>query len=886
MNYPVWELRSLGGGTLIAFISVVHVYIAHLAVGGGLFIWLTDLKGFREDNPLIHEYVRKHTWFFLLLTMVFGGVSGVGIWFIIALVNPAGTSTLIHYFVFAWAIEWVFFLGEIVALLIYHYKFSLLEKKERLTVAFLYFLFAWLSLVAVNGILAFMLTPGKWLETHAFWDGYLNATFLPSMFFRTCMAFMIAGLFGYLTTVFQKDSQFRTTMMRYCTKWLLYPLPGLILAAVWYYYVTPSPVRHTAFFINPESPLFYHLFIILTVVLFVFGLLLALKWSVGVQRGLSFFLIFIGLFWMGGFEYTREITRKPFVINRYMYSNMVKKSSVEKLDREGFLKNARWTKIRDVNSKTSLLAGRDLLLLQCLSCHTVGGFHNDVVFRTRDFTTLGIEALLTGQGKVQKYMPPFMGTEKEKNALAAYISGTFHQKNQPVREVNASRMKKRKEGIPAFDKEKGKYVLLAWNDLGMHCISDSDPWFVILPPGNTLEAVLIKRGETPELVSEGVILTYKVEEGFRNPAAHVDFWKYAESNFGKKIEENIGLQGNGLSGKFRYNGARSSFIAEGIPVIPYKDDGSYNPYPLFTVEARDPETGNVLARTRVVAPVSTEMGCRNCHGGGWRMKGVAGIGATTSTNILAVHDHLEGTSLLKQARQGKPKRCQSCHADTALGTPGKKGVLHFSAAMHGWHANYMPYDDARSCVLCHPAQRQGNTRCARGFHNTIGMTCVNCHGNMQEHSIALLKAEKTKSWSKRLMANLRPAHVDSVAKINPRLPWVQEPDCLTCHKNFQKPTKNASGFNVWNKEFSGVYRMRAGEGGIRCEACHGSTHALYPAENPYAKNRDNIQPMQYAGIPYPIGSNLTCKVCHTVKMEDAIHHENMEHRFRNAQLLR
>ena len=42
MNYPIWELTTLGGGSLIALISVIHVYISHLAVGGGLFLWLTD----------------------------------------------------------------------------------------------------------------------------------------------------------------------------------------------------------------------------------------------------------------------------------------------------------------------------------------------------------------------------------------------------------------------------------------------------------------------------------------------------------------------------------------------------------------------------------------------------------------------------------------------------------------------------------------------------------------------------------------------------------------------------------------------------------------------------------------------------------------------------
>ena len=135
------------------------------------------------------------------------------------------------------------------------------------------------------------------------------------------------------------------------------------------------------------------------------------------------------------------------------------------------------------------------------------------------------------------------------------------------------------------------------------------------------------------------------------------------------------------------------------------------------------------------------------------------------------------------------------------------------------------------------------------------------------------------------MAHLKPVHVDSVEDINPRLPWVQEPDCLTCHKEYGVPNRNENAFNRWNQNFSELYRMRTGEGGVRCEACHGSMHALYPAENPYLKKRDNIQPLQYGGLPFPLGSNLTCAVCHTTTMEDSIHHQNMEHVFRNAHLV-
>ncbi len=95
MNYPVWQLDFFGGGLFVILIAVFHVYIAHFAVGGGLFLVLAERKGYRENNPAIIEYVRKHARFFLLLTMVAGSITGVGIWFIISLLNPSATSILI-----------------------------------------------------------------------------------------------------------------------------------------------------------------------------------------------------------------------------------------------------------------------------------------------------------------------------------------------------------------------------------------------------------------------------------------------------------------------------------------------------------------------------------------------------------------------------------------------------------------------------------------------------------------------------------------------------------------------------------------------------------------------------------------------------------------------
>ncbi len=885
MNYPIWELVKIGGGTLIALISILHVYISHLAVGGGLFIWLTDRKGFAESDKDIHAYVKKHTWFFLLLTMVFGGVTGVGIWFIIALVSPAATSTLIHNFVFGWAIEWVFFLGEITALLLYYYRFDKLDKKGRITLSFLYFLFAWLSLVIINGILSFMLTPGAWLETAGFWDGFFNPTYFPSLVFRTAMTIMIAGIFGYVTIVFRKESEFRTRMIKYCSKWIIYPVTALILFAVWYYFAIPGDIRETAFALNPQTIPFTNIFIIATVVILIGAVLLMLKMGKGVQKAAVFVVLIIGLFWIGGFEYLREIARKPFVINEYMYSTSILKKDMEKLNTEGVLKNAKWSAVKDINSSNIAEAGRELFNIQCLSCHTIDGIRNDILPRTNTYTFMGVKSLIAGQGRVRKYMPPFIGAPEEMDALAVFISGKLNGK-EIIPEPEPIKITPVSEDVPEFDKRKDDYVLLAWNDLGMHCISDSDPWFVILPPANTLEAQLIKRGSVPAIVTEGVKIRYKVEKGFENPSKHVDFWKWAKTLLGADLEENVGIAGNGLSGEMKFNEERNSFIVEAIPVAPYTDEGTYNPYPLFTVEAVDEESGEVLMSTKVVAPTSTEMGCRNCHGGPWKKDGISGLSDETAVNILQAHDRLSGTDLYQQALDGKPMMCQACHSDPAVKSEGDGVRRSLSASIHSWHANYAFSNNGDACVLCHPSTKEGNTRCNRGVHSRLGFDCTSCHGKFSDHAIALLKGEANKAGTDHLLSTLVPVQAETVEEVNPRTPWLQEPDCLGCHEDFEKPGDDPVAFNKWTEGPEELYRIRTGNAEVRCEACHNSPHVIYPAVNHYSQNRDNLQPLQYSGKTVPIGADMTCETCHKQKMEDNLHHENIVRMFRNRDLLK
>jgi hypothetical protein len=883
MNYPVWELYYLNSGTLIAIIAVLHVFVSHFAVGGGIFLWLTDLKSVRENNQELRFYVRKHIWFFLLITMVFGGVTGVGIWFIIALSSPWATSILIHTFVFAWAIEWVFFIVEIISLLIYHYKFDTLSNKIRLRVAFIYALSAWLSLFVINGIITFMLTPGQWLQTYNFWDGFFNPTNLPSLVFRTGVCIMFAGLFGFITAVFMPQSDFRTKLLKYCAKWLYMPLPFILISGFWYFYSIPENARITNFWLNRQTSNAVNAFLISSVLLYLLTILFIIKTSRRFQQVTVFILLLIGLLWIGGFEYMREYARKPYVIYGYMYSPSVLVKDEEFLNKEGFLKHSKWSKIKEVTEENKIEAGRELFNLQCLSCHSIRGVKNDIIEKTKGFTYLGVLVQLHGQGKVRDYMPRFIGTEKEMEALAAFIVKELNGK-EPSFPLIDEKITKLKTEIPEF-KPSDEYILLAWNTLGMKCASDADKWFSFLSPGNNLEALLIKRGKKPEIITD-VEISYYVEKGFENPSKHTDFWNYAKFTFGKEVSKDKGLTGKGLKGNFELDKGRGIFKAEGLPVLPYKDDGVYNPYPIFDVTAKDKSTGKILQKTKVVAPVSTEMRCWMCHGGGWRWNNISGISDETAINILKVHDRKHGTRLYESAIKGNPKLCQSCHEDVIVKSKGIKGHNSFSVSMHGLHANYIPFKDERACALCHPDHPKGNTRFNRDIHAKVGLNCTHCHGKLDEHAVSLLLGQENSRTAKFLLKNLNPE--TPIFQINPRKPWINEPDCLKCHKGFQKPEQNKKAFNVWTENLNMLYRMRFDNTGkIPCVACHSSPHAIYPAFNEFDKNRDNIQPLQYQGTPLPLGADMKCEVCHTVKMDrQSFHHSNMFRAFRNKQLLK
>ncbi len=347
----------------------------------------------------------------------------------------------------------------------------------------------------------------------------------------------------------------------------------------------------------------------------------------------------------------------------------------------------------------------------------------------------------------------------------------------------------------------GEYVVFAWNDLGMHCLNDRYDKAVVLPPYNTLWAQVIRRGDPPQIVTAGLKVEYSISVNTYSYGKrdYGQFWDNADQIFRSfpgfaAPPADIGLAGKGLSGEMEASDGH--FVAEGVPVTPVYDSGSWDPYQVALITVKNGD-GDVVATTRATVPVSDEMNCKACHGAGpW-------------DDIISDHDRLHATDLSDSI----PFLCASCHGSPALGTEGIGSAgLYLSEAVHGAHSSR----DA-TCYQCHPGEI---TRCSRSTNHTAeDGNCETCHGTLSEVASTIAGG---------------------------RTPWIDEPECGKCHSDV--PGLEPEGI---------LFRNASGHGSVYCAVCHHSPHAMYPSELD-ADNFQPLQYQGYTGLVKTIGSCGVC----------------------------
>ncbi|MBI3782288.1 MAG: Ig-like domain-containing protein [Deltaproteobacteria bacterium] len=450
--------------------------------------------------------------------------------------------------------------------------------------------------------------------------------------------------------------------------------------------------------------------------------------------------------------------------------------------------------------------------------------------------------------------------------------------------------------LPAFSAQAASWTLVGWNNLGMHCMDDDFAIFSLLPPYNTIHAQLTDTlgNLVVDPAAQGITVTY---EAVADPSGSINttsngktnFWDHVFALFGASVPADAGLAGKGMPGAgntpqpMSFDAASQWFIAEGIPITPYDDGGRKNYYPMMHLVARS-SLGAVLATTDIVLPVSDEMDCKSCHssGSGPAAKPNAGwvfdadAKRDVRLNIVRLHDEKQAgdptfsaalaamgynpAGLFTTATtDGHAVLCAGCHSSPALGTAGQPGVMQFTSAMHGLHAavsdptNGLTLDSSSNrsaCYRCHPGSV---TRCLRGAmgaavaaDGTLAMQCQSCHGSM------------------------------SAVGSTSRTGWLDEPACQSCHTGtavnnngqirytsvFDSPghrrvPANQTFATTANAPAPGLslFRFSTGHGGIKCEGCHGSTHAEFPALH----ENDNVQSIQHQGH---VGVLVECTTCH------------------------
>jgi mono/diheme cytochrome c family protein len=436
MDYPIFDV-AFGGSVLMGMVAVTHVIVSHFAIGGGLVIAVTETLAVRRGDPDMRELAKRSSLVLILVSTVFGAISGVGIWVVAGLIAPATISALIRTYVWGWAIEWVFFIVEIVAALVYYATWDKIAKKTHVMIGWIYFVAAYLSMVVINGIITFQLTPGKWLITREFWDGFFNPTYWPGLVLRTGIVLIMAVAFMSFP-VLKAATAVRPRLARYLGWWLV---AGVLLAYGgyrWWEGALPNTVR--GLFLG-DSPALVALadtrsFLLwaLTAALVVgAAFLLSAPRAHGLPTAIL--LMVAGFAFFAAYERLREGTRKPFLIHDYMFSNGVLVSEIERLNEEGILSKARWAAHEAEGDPGGL--GRAVFRAQCASCHTVDGYQAIRPLVDPDFIEANLyalwdqgesyAALAPGQAMNMSelsypFMPPFVGTEEELEALAAYLS--------------------------------------------------------------------------------------------------------------------------------------------------------------------------------------------------------------------------------------------------------------------------------------------------------------------------------------------------------------------------------------------------------------------------------------------------------------------------------
>ena len=285
----------------------------------------------------------------------------------------------------------------------------------------------------INGMLSFMLTPGAWAPHAplAVYKAIFNPTYLPTTLIRALAAFALAGVGAVALVSFVKAQEgVREKVVALAYRMMLpavlcVPLLGWVLVAV--------PERARVFLMGGAPVMtIFHAFGMASFGILTLAALLSL-WRRDYRPSTlgATLLVLLAFVSLGSFEFVREGIRKPFLIDGFMYSTGVTTARAAEVDTVATLARTRQVGILHVApwalppGKTlkelgPVTKGESVYRAACLRCHSVDGY-NAIRPLVRGWRRATVRDLLEKMNEVKASMPPFPGTDAEKEALADYL---------------------------------------------------------------------------------------------------------------------------------------------------------------------------------------------------------------------------------------------------------------------------------------------------------------------------------------------------------------------------------------------------------------------------------------------------------------------------------
>ncbi|MBD8003705.1 c-type cytochrome [Bacillus norwichensis] len=429
MNFPVVEFPWLGNGTVIAIIAIIHVIISHgVAIGITTLMVTAEYRAIQTNNEPLRNLARKLSKWVLILTTTIGAITGVGIWFSTTVIQPDSIGSLLRIFFWAWFVEWLVFVTEVVLLIIYYYTWDKWEGAKRIIhnrIGVALAIFSWITAAIITGILSAKLTPGRWTETLSFWNAFFNPTYLPSLAFRTFLAVMLAvALLSFPIKIFVKNKSLQEDVFKVLGFWTAICLPGILISGLWYLQSIPSEAYDMIVWSTGMTDQVFKVMNLLGLfafVIFAFWMVMKPK---KLPLILSIAIFGTSMAFIAEFEAVRESVRKPYIIYDYMYANGVLAKNEELYKKEGYLKHSTFSTVTEITEDNRAEAGMELYRGQCMSCHTVDGWREKRAFKQRldGWDEESIASYIQTLHETRPFMPPFVGTEDELDALAHYLA--------------------------------------------------------------------------------------------------------------------------------------------------------------------------------------------------------------------------------------------------------------------------------------------------------------------------------------------------------------------------------------------------------------------------------------------------------------------------------